>query len=156
MRERLGEEGTAGPFEELPALMVVLIAISLFSVSVAHATMSRDDNQEYITLQEDCRTFASMVRSSHVLCGENPAGIYNLVHIQNISNEAVLEEFNSTLLGFEYRITIQPIDNQTAITIPSAEVSDILQMATVHTCVNIVDNDRITAARLIVSIWEAP
>lgn len=142
-------------FEELPALMVVLIAISLFSVSVAHATMSWDDNQEYVALQEDCQTFAGMVRSSDILCGENPAGIYNLASIQNISNEAVLEEFNSTLLGFEYRITIQPIDNQTAISFQSAEMPDILQVATVHTCVNIVESGRMTAARLIVSIWEA-
>ena len=141
-------------FEELPALMVVLIAISLFSVSVAHATMSWDDNQEFITLQEDCQTFSNMVRSSDILCSENSAGVYNLANIQNVSSEALLKKFNSTLLGFEYRITIQPIDNQTAISFQSGEVPDILQMATVHTCVNIVESSRITAARLIVSIWE--
>ena len=141
-------------FEELPALMVVLIAISLFSVSMAHATMSWDDNQEYIALQEDCQTFAGMVRSSDTLCGENAAGIYNLARIQNITNETFLEEFNSTLLGFEYRIIIQPIDNQTAIAFQSAEMVDILQMATVHTCVNLVENGRMTGARLIVNIWE--
>ena len=141
-------------FEELPAIMVVLIAISLFSVSVAHATMSWDDNQDYLTLQENCQTFVGMVRNSDILCGENPAGVYDFASIQNISSETFLKEFNSTLLGFEYRISIQPIDNQTAITFQSSEIIDIMQVATVHTCVNIVESGRITAARLIVSIWE--
>ncbi len=156
MRESVGEDAISGAFEELPALLVVLIAISLFSVSLAHATMSWDDNQEYNALQEDCQTFARIVRNSNVLCGEKHAGTYDLARIQNISNKAIMDNFNSTLLGFEYRILIQPVGNYSAIIFQSSEMSDNFNIATFHTSVNLINNGKVSGARLIVSIWEAP
>ena len=59
--------GIMDAFEELPALLVVLIAVSLFSVSVAHATMSWDNHEEYEALNDNCQTFAVMVRASNLL-----------------------------------------------------------------------------------------
>ena len=139
--------------EELPALLVVLIAISLFSVSFAHATTSWADDREYLDLQEDCRTFAGMVRSSETFCGDYDTGYFDISRIQNTSWPALLNEFNSTLLGFHYRVSIQPIGENNSITFQTSEILDISNVATYHTCANILENGTVTGARLTVSIW---
>ncbi len=147
------EEAIAGAFEELPALLVVLIAISLFSVSFAYATTSWAEDREYLGLQEDCRTFSSMVRSSTTFCGDCDAGLFDLSRVQNITNYSIQNEFNSTILDFDYRVSIQPIEGNSSITFQTSEILDMANVATYHTCVNVLDSGNITSARLIVSIW---
>jgi len=144
-----------GAIEELPALLVVLIAISLFSVSFAQATTSWNENQDFIVMQKNCQKFSEMVRSSDILCGENSAGIYDFHRVQNISSN-FFNQYNSSLLGFEYLITIQPFNNSSFYSVQSSMMPEASEIVTFHTCVNIILNDRITGARLIVSIWEAP
>ena len=156
MRGNNRDEAIAGAVEELPALMVVLIAISLFSVSFAQATTSWSDNRDYIELQEDCRTFAGMMRSSDALCGNCDAGVFDISNIQNATGPVLFNEFNSTFLGFEYRVSVQSIDGNSSVTFQTSEILDISNVATYHTCVNILDNEKITGARMIVSIWRLP
>ncbi|MBA3046042.1 MAG: hypothetical protein KKH41_07340 [Candidatus Thermoplasmatota archaeon] len=158
MSGKWGDDAVAGSFEELPALLVVLIAISLFSVSVAHATMSWDDSDDYVSLQEDCATFAGMVSSSSMLCVEGHPGVYDYSALQNISEAEMLEEFNTTLFGFEYRISIQCLDLESGnITfdreIITAEQPKGSNAACFNTCVNVMQPAGIGAARLSVTIW---
>ena len=149
------EEAISGAFEELPALLVVLIAISLFSVSFASATSSWADDREYLDLQGDCRTFAGMVRSSEILSGDCDAGLFDIFRIQNVSESAFLNEFNSTILGFDYRVSIQPIESNDSIKFQTSEILEMSNVATYHTCVSVLENGKVTGARLIVSIWRA-
>jgi hypothetical protein len=152
------DDAIAGAFEELPVLLVVLVAISLFSVSVAHAASSWAESDDYLNLQDDCQTFAGMVRASDTLCAEGKTGIYDIGKLQNISQEDFLEEFNSTLLGFGYRVTIQCIDPETGnvtlgVEIQTSEMPQNLELASFHTCVNVDDAGATGAARITVTIW---
>jgi hypothetical protein len=151
-------DAIAGAFEELPTLLVVLVAISLFSVSVAHAAASWGESDDYISLQEDCQIFAGMVRASDTLCAEGRTGVYDIGKLQNISQDDFLEEFNSTLLGFGYRVTIQCIDPETGnVTsngeIQTSEMPQNLELASFHTCVNVDNAGSTGAARITVTIW---
>ena len=158
MRGWVGGGGISGAFEELPALLVVLVAISLFTVSMAHSYSAYGSNAEYARLQEDCRDFTRMVRGAEIICHDSGPGEFDVVALQNLSTETFLEEFNPELLGFQYRVTVQDLDMETgnvsmSITIQSAEMENALDVATFSTCVNLVDFDRVGAGRLAVSIW---
>lgn len=158
MRGRLDGEGISGAFEELPALLVVLVAISLFTVSMAHSYSAYGSNSDRLKLQEDCQDFARMVRNADMLCPDSRSGEFDMIALQNLSTETFLEEFNPELLGFQYRVTVQDLDMETgnvsmSITIQSAEMENALDIATFSTCVNLVDFDRVGAGRLTVSIW---
>ena len=161
MGERFRDDAIIDTFEELPVLLVVLVAISLFSVSVAHAATSWGDTDDYLTLQEDCQTFAGMVRSSETLCVEGKAGVYDFGRLQNISYDDFLDEFNSSMLGFGYRVSIQCIDTSTGnITlnteIQTSEIPLNIAMASFYTCVNVDNVGIMGAARLTVTIWRIP
>jgi hypothetical protein len=155
------DDAIAGAFEELPTLLVVLVAISLFSVSVAHAAASWGESDDYIKLQEDCQTFAGMVRASDTLCAEGKTGIFDIGKLQNISQEDFLEEFNSTLFGFGYRVTIQCVEPEIGnatlgVEIQTSEMPQNLELASFHTCVNVDNAGTTGAARITVTIWRLP
>ena len=155
---RADNVGIAGAFEELPAILVVLVAVSLFSVSVAHVATSNDQSDEYSVLQEDCLVFTAMVRASKTLCEEGQSGTYSLDNLQNITEEDFLKEFNATALEIGYKVTVQCLDSETGnITLNwTARTGELPQggnLASFNSCVS-VDNRGIRgAARLTVTIW---
>jgi len=147
----------AGAFEELPSIMVVLVAVSLFCVSVAHASSARSEARDYEALGEDCLAFAGMVRDSEALCGDG-CGILNLCRLQNVSEEDFLGEFNSTALGFGYRVSVQCLDIGTGnVTLErvfsTGERPEGSDTATFSTCAGLDCGGRTGAARLSVSVW---
>lgn len=158
MRRSLNDAGVAGAFEELPALLVVLVAVSLFTVSVAHAVSSGDDARDRARLQDDCLAFASMVRCSEVLGGSGCSGEFDMARLANASAVDFAEEFNSTMLGFGYRVVVNCVDLETGNTtltveLGAAAIPDGGNVATSHTCVNVLDAGTVGAARVSVSIW---
>lgn len=146
------EEGMIGVFEELPALLVVLVAISLFAVSVAHSYSAWGESRDFLQLQEDCQTFAGMVRGSDTLCVQGKDGCYDLARLEELSEDTFRDEFDPVSLDFEYLVSIQyqAID---AVTVQSAEMTPGRGVASFSTCVNVEDNGVMSAARLTVSIW---
>ena len=138
-------------------MLVVLVAVSLFSVSLAHATASRADSADYAALLEDCQAFTRLVTVSDTISSQRH-GTYDYGKLANLSASDFLEEFNSTLLGFGYRVTIQCIDLGTgnvslAVEVLTSEPPGGANMAACHSCVNVDDGNRIGAARLTVTIW---
>jgi hypothetical protein len=158
VRKRISDDAFAGSFEELPVILVVLVAISLFSVSLAHASTSRGESDAREKLQQDCLTFSALVRSSEALGAGNSPGTYDMVCLANLSVSDFLAEFNSTSLGFEYLVTIQCIDLDKgnislSRDIMSSEIPLGGIVAAHHTCVNVDNGGRVGMARLTVSIW---
>lgn len=153
-----GDDAIAGAFEELPVILVVLVAVSLFSVSVAHAAISMNEGRERAKLQETCLAFAELVRSSELLSGDSGPGIFNRECLLKLSRNDFCQEFNSTIIGFEYRIIIQCMDADTGnITlnteIQTSEIPANAEVAIYHTCVNIDDGGVMGFARMSVSVW---
>lgn len=160
MGGRNRNDAVSGAFEELPTLLVVLVAISLFSVSVAHAAASWGESEDYSRLQGDCATFTELVRGSETLCIEGKSGIYSFGSVQNFSGDSFFEEFNTSTLNFEYRIFIQCVDSGTGnlslnLEIKSSEIADASETACCHTCVNVDRDGVMLAARVTVTIWKA-
>jgi hypothetical protein len=154
----MNDDAVAGAFEELPALMVVLVAISLFSVSVAHAVNAWSEGAESARLGEDCLAFASMVRSSETLAGPG-GGDIELSRLMNATSESFMEEFDPESLGFGYRVTVNCLDLETGnstwtVVLGTGEMPDGASLATVHTCANVLDGEAVGASRIAVTIWE--
>lgn len=150
--------GIAGAFEELPTLMVVLVAVSLFSVSVAHAVLSFDSTEDYSGLREDCLTFSGMVRASETLSDDGKPGVFSHNKLQNLTGEDFLREFNATSLGIGYRVSVQCLDTGTGNiildwTVQSADIPKSLDLATFSSCIGVDNNGIREAARLTVTIW---
>ena len=95
-----------------------------------------------------------MVRASDILCGECFDGTYDWFRIQNISYQDISSEFNSSNLGFEYKIIIHPIENFLPVSFMSSDVTDYVDTVAFETCVNLDIQGRISAANLTVIIWE--
>jgi hypothetical protein len=158
---KLNDSGVAGAFEELPVLLVVLVAVSLFSVSVAHTATSWSQNNSYNELQEDCLTLARMVRNSEALCVEGDPGTFDISKLQNITGDDFIEEFNPSMLGLGYRIGIQCIDTESgnltsAFFLCSSEPPSGIDTAAFSSCINTDTNGHIGAARLSVMVWRLP
>lgn len=153
-------DAVAGVFEELPALLVVLVGISLFMVSAAHSFSEWGGDQDYASLQEDCQTFTAMVKSSDLLCSEGKSGCFDMAMLENCSEQEFLSTFNSSVLEFEYQVTIQCLNISTGLStftlsVNSSDMRDALEIATFSTCVSVYNKNKMEAARLSVSIWRA-
>jgi len=150
--------GIAGAFEELPVLLVVLVAVSLFSVSVANYASSWNDSDEYTALQEDCLAFAAMVKNSRTLCEPDHGGIFSFGNLENFTAEKFLDEFNATSLGIGYCVTVQCLDAQTGEitlnrTVQTADLPTDRDRASFNSCVSVDNNGYRGAARLSVTVW---
>jgi hypothetical protein len=153
-------EGVSGAFEELPALFVVLVGISLFAVTVAHAYSSQAGEQDFTALQEDCLAFSRMVRSSDLLCNGEAAGNLDLTVLKNLSGDCVLEEFDPLALGFEYSLAVSRLDTTTGGIAPvfnfsSVVVENALQTASFASPVNLNEFGSVGAGVLTVSVWRS-
>ena len=156
----VGNSGDAvtGVFEELPALLVVLVGISLFTVSATHSFSEWGGDQEYASLQETCQIFAGMVKTSALLCLEGRSGCFDMAMLENCSEREFLSTFNSSILEFEYQVTIQCLNMSTGLSaftlsVNSSDIGVASEIATFSTCTSVYSGNRAGAARLSVSIW---
>ncbi len=153
MRGRHREEAIAGAFEELPALLVILISISLYTVTLASATASWDNESDYSILMKDCMEFADMVKNSAAL-GASGDRVLDSSRLSNESASSFLEEFNSSQLGFKYRVSILELGCESPIMFGMNP--EPVETATVHTCVGVESHQGRNAAKLTVTIWRCP
>lgn len=157
---RMNDSGIAGAFEELPVLLVVLVAVSLFSVSVAHAAATWGESDGTAQLQDESDAFSEMVRASDTLCIGGSEGVYDFNSLQIFSEADILDEFNSSVLGFDYRISIQCIDPSSGnitlgVEVQTSPLPSGGPVACTHTCVNVDKGGSVGAARVTVTVWRS-
>lgn len=149
--------GVAGFFEDIPALIIVVIAIGMFTVSAAHVYAGYVAQQNTLRMYDDCREFTQSIRTYDGLTYRSQEGMFDIQKIESLANETLEYAFNRTSLGFDYQIIIRdvsdypkPIMKSFGAFIIPLDISKI----TITSSVNIrISNDEIHAAQLIVTIW---
>ena len=105
--KRWGGQGVEGFSEELPALLVVLVAISLFVASAAQAYATYGSRQAALRERERVESFATMICADEELAWSGRLGMFHIASLSDSNASASFESrYNSTIIGFSYIVTI--------------------------------------------------
>jgi hypothetical protein len=151
-----GEES----LEEVPALLVVVLGLSIFILSIAQAYVAYAVQAEQMRGQELVRQFATSINSYEEITWDWRPGVFDSVKLATLPDEAVLREFNPESLGFQYQITVVDVSSY------SCESRDTYRLnssqmplgddvyTTVWPAIVRHNAEEYHAAQLIVSMWE--
>jgi hypothetical protein len=152
------EEGIAGFFEDIPVLIVVTIATGIFLYSLVHAYVIYLDQFEYQRMHENALDLCTSFRSYDGLIFGSDQGVFQGDKLISLSNEALQEDYNATVLGYDYQISIIDMSDYSN----SANYTKSFKTSTppargdkysVTTSVLIKVDETYHAAQLIVTIW---
>ncbi|UCG70894.1 MAG: hypothetical protein JSV09_07830 [Thermoplasmata archaeon] len=158
MMLRLREEGIAGFFEDIPVLIVVIIAAGIFLFSLVHAYvlyLEQIDNQR---MYEDAKELLKAIRSYGDLTVDSEEGVFEGDKLVSLTNEALQEDFNVSVLGFHYQISIIDTSDYQCSTNYTLSFKTSNPPArgnrySVMTSVLINVDETYHAAQLIITIW---
>lgn len=158
MMLRHREEGIAGFFEDIPVLIVVVIATGIFLFSLVHAYVLYLEQIENQRMFEDAKGLCRAVRSYEGLTGGTEEGVFEGDKLISLTNEALQEDFNVTVLGFHYQISIIDTSNYQSGTnyTLSFKTSDPPARGnrySVTTSVLINVDETYHVAQLVVTVW---
>lgn len=166
MHLTINARGIAGYYEDIPALILVTIGMSLFLISAFNGYIAYVNAQERAKLTADALEFVTVLQSYDGLLYEPQMrmGLYDAQKVQTFaSNESyALMKLNSALrVGFDFRIRIVDMSDypvkfdlyiNSSAMLPSAALK--LGRYSIESTVNIyVASTEVHAAKLIVTIW---
>jgi hypothetical protein len=154
----LGKEGIAGPFEDIPVLLVVIIATAIFLFSLVHAYVNYIDNIEKQRMRENTQSLCNSLRSYEVLLDGSSDGVYDGEKLQTFSNEKLNVDYNESRLGFHFRMSIvdtSDYPNANYYTMSFGDLNPPVEgdKYTVTTSILIRVDSEYHAAQLIVTVW---
>lgn len=152
------EEGIAGFFEDIPVLLVVIIATGIFLFSLVHAYVLYLDQFEYQRMHENALGLSRSVRSYDGLIYGSEEGVFLGDKLTSLTFEALQEDFNVTRLGYNYQVSIiDTSDYQNSVnytkSFKTANPPVTGNRYSVTTSVLIKVDKTYHAAQLIVTIW---
>jgi hypothetical protein len=154
----LGEEGIAGPFEDIPVLLVVIIATAIFLFSLVHAYVGYIDNLENQRMREKALSLSDSLRSYEKLQDGSSEGIYLGEKLQLFSNEKLNEDYNESRLGYHFRMSVldtssYPSSNNYTMSFGISSLPANGNRYTVTTSILIRVGSEYHTAQLIITIW---
>jgi len=155
---KLAEEGTAGFFEDIPVLIVVLIATGIFLYSLVHAYVVYLDNVEYQSMNIEVMDFQDAIRGYEGLTMEFEEGVFSGDKLVSLSLEDLKKDFNPKVLGYQYQVSIidtSSYQNSLEYTkfYATSEPPSRGELYSTTTSVLIAVEETYHAAQLTVSIW---
>jgi hypothetical protein len=152
------EEGIAGFFEDIPVLIVVVIATGIFLVSLVSAYVSYLDSLEGQRMHDEAESFCKAIRSYEGFTDGSREGVFSGDKLIMISSESMQEDFHPTALGFHYQVAIvdtsdYPNAANFTKSLETAEPPLTGNRYTVTTSILINVEENFHAAQLIVTIW---
>lgn len=102
----LGEEGIAGPFEDIPVLIVVVIATAIFLFSLVNAYVNYIDTIENQRMREDALSLSNSLRSFEGLQKGAEEGIFDGEKLLLFSTEKLNRDYNESKLGYHFRMSV--------------------------------------------------
>lgn len=153
-----GEEAVAGPFEDIPVLIVVMIATTIFLFSMVHAYVNYLDNIEYQRMRENAYSLSNSIRSYEELTDDSKVGIYLGEKVLLLTTDDLNEDFEEASLGYHFRISILDTSSYTnsneyskSFGNPNPPASGDMYSVTTSVLINV--NEEYHTARLMVTIW---
>ena len=153
------DDGVAGFFEDIPTLIVVIIGFGIFLLSMVNAFVAYQAQQNTFRMHQENVEFAQAIRAYDKLTYNDQEGVFLGDKVLAISNGTMEQDFNSTALGYDYRIMINdvsdyPDSNTYKKTVQTSSPPSRTSKFTVNSPVVIKVGEYYHAAQLIVTIWE--
>jgi hypothetical protein len=101
-----GEEAVAGPFEDIPVLIVVTIAVGIFLISLVSAYVTYLDQYEHQRMHDDAQRLSRSIRGYDGLTYGSQEGVFSAEKVTSLSPESLSLDYNEDSLGFHYQISI--------------------------------------------------
>jgi hypothetical protein len=100
-------QGVGGFTEELPALLVVLVALSLFIASAAQAQASWSSRQSALRSRERVEAFAGLVLADETMLWHGRLGMFDSARLEDANASLdFLAAHRASVVGFDYRVTV--------------------------------------------------
>ncbi len=156
--QSLGEEGIVGPFEDIPVLLVVIIATGIFLFSLVHAYVGYIDNVENQRMRKNALSLSDSLRSYEKLQDGSSEGIYLGEKLQLFSNEKLNEDYNESRLGYHFRMSVldtssYPSSNNYTKSFGNPSLPIHGNKYTVITSILIRVDSEYHPAQLIITLW---
>ena len=103
---RFGVEGTADVFEDVPSILVVIVAAFLFLMVMAESVISYSRFQEERFLSGEMESFCESILSFNPLLFRSTYGQLDSQKLTISTTDQFQEQFNPEILGFHYNITL--------------------------------------------------
>ncbi|MFH0816626.1 MAG: hypothetical protein V1934_07415 [Methanobacteriota archaeon] len=108
-------KGVGGFAEELPALLVVLVAISLFVASAAQAYASYGSRQSAIRDRERVESFAVQLCAESELTWNGKLAMFEIASLSDSNaSDTFHSRYNSSKMGFGYKATFSDLSGADA------------------------------------------
>lgn len=152
------EEGVAGFFEDIPVLIVVLIATGIFLYSLVHAYVVYLDNVEYQRMTGEVEDLRDAIRSYEGLIVGFQEGVFSGDKLDSLNLVDLKEDFDPRVLGYDYRVSVidtSSYHNSLEYTksFASSELPSSGDMYSVTTSILIMVDASYHAGQLVVTIW---
>lgn len=148
-------KGIGGFFTDVPALIVIIIGLSIFTVSVYNFHDNYVEKKYEEGMEEDIESFMKDIRNYDYIAESD--GVFYSSNLQELNSSVIQEDHNPELLGFDYKIKV--IDNSDYehkynITVKTGSVPSEKDVYVDSTSIVIKDHTTYHLAKLKISIWE--
>ncbi|MBS3816430.1 MAG: hypothetical protein KGY76_02580 [Candidatus Thermoplasmatota archaeon] len=162
MRREIDDEGVIGFYEDVPALLIVVVGTLIFLASMYSAIERHDESSTHSEFEREAIEFAEGVRASERLLYKDRIGQFDASKVEGLNSENLTRSFNNP--DFYYKVTLTDVSNYSVrynktwrkepdsnFTEESYEKGRKVILLSVNI---VVDSDEIHPARLRVEVWE--
>ncbi len=154
MRSR--EDGIAGFYVDLPALLTIMIGLSIFTVSIYSAHASYLERRQQGEMSRRLDNFVKELRNFQYVA--NSPGVFAADRLSNLNTSMIKETYPPDTLRFHYRIEIEDnsgYQKDHSVSFATSETPTIRDVYAKSTSIMITEGSgRAHLARLTVYIWE--
>ncbi|MFP4608508.1 MAG: hypothetical protein ACLFNY_02890, partial [Candidatus Aenigmatarchaeota archaeon] len=109
MKRKIDDRGVVGFYEDVPALLIVVVATVIFLGSMYSAVQRHGQKSSVSDFERDAIEFAEAVKASPLLLYESNVGQFDATKVQYIGSENLTQSLNYP--DFYYRITLADVSN---------------------------------------------
>ena len=151
--------GTAGFFEDIPALIIVILTFVLFIGLAASIFQSTLETREYDTFAQEVNNFIEKVRGYEGLTHSGIVGLFDAHKVRNITASYIKRDLRP---DYDFSITILDVSGypfNCSMNLSSEEWNPDrgLEVGKSVACTSVaiwVSDEEIHAAKMVVAIWK--
>ena len=161
---RKRNDGSTGFFEDLPAMVIVIITVVMFFSLTFNVLQTSFEDRKAISISEKAMDFTVQLRGYQNLTHENIEGLYDAHKVRDLGVENITRDIWPTYgsEGFEFSIQIIDVSSyhfNCSRTLATQEWNNtrglLIGKAVVSTGIAIwVSDEEIHGARMVVTIWK--
>jgi hypothetical protein len=149
-------EGIAGFFEDLPALLVVLVAVAIFILSIAGAYAAYGDYLQQLRFHEQAVEFSESIRTYEFLTYNQEEGKFQADALNETTAAQMAIDFHPENVGLHWNVRVVDVSGYGGKYTWSAgeTVPQGVSRIAITSPLTIRNNsDQIRGARLVVTVW---